>query len=166
MDGRPDLSAQVSAAVGEPGKRQLYRDCLYGFSAPASDDGNSAGHGFFTPTTIAAGEGFGDFNVQSTLGITFPSGDDDRLGWPVVWNTAFQYHIFKYFWPEVETNYTWFAKGERTGQNQLFLTPTLLLGRFSIHGRLGLTFGAGFHVAVTKGRAYNHAVILSLRAPF
>ena len=117
MDGRPDLSAQVSAAVGEPGKRQLYRDCLYGFSAPAGDDGNSAGHGFFTPTTIAAGEGFGDFNVQSTLGITFPSGDDDRLGWPVVWNTAFQYHIFKYFWPEVETNYTWFAKGERTGQN-------------------------------------------------
>ena len=128
--------------------------------------GTALGTGSLPPPPSRRARGFGDFNVQSTLGITFPSGDDDRLGWPVVWNTAFQYHIFKYFWPEVETNYTWFAKGERTGQNQLFLTPTLLLGRFSIHGRLGLTFGAGFHVAVTKGRAYNHAVILSLRAPF
>src|SRR5215469_3499602 len=136
-----------------------------GFSAPTGDDGNSAGHGLFTPT-IAAGKGFGDFSVQSTLGVTFPSGGEDRLGWPMAWNTAFQYHVFKYFWPEVETNYTWFAKGERTGQNQLFLTPALLLGRFPIHGRLGLTFGAGYQVAVTKGRAYNNAVILSLRIPF
>lgn len=136
-----------------------------GFSAPTGDDGNSAGHGLFTPT-IAAGKGFGDFSVQSTLGITFPSGGEDRLGWPMVWNTAFQYHIFKYFWPEVETNYTWFAKGERTGQNQLFLTPGLVMGRFPIRGRLGLTLGAGYQVAVTKGRAYNNAVILSLRVPF
>ena len=72
----------------------------------------------------------------------------------------------QYFWPEVETNYTWFAKVEHTGKNQLFLTPALVLGRFPIHGRLGLTFGAGYQAAVTKYRAYNHAVILSLRAPF
>jgi len=136
-----------------------------GFSAPTGDDGNSAGHGLFTPT-IAAGKGFGDFSVQSTLGITFPSGGEDRLGWPMAWNTEFQYHVFKYFWPEVETNYTWFAKGERTGQNQLFLTPALVLGRFPIRGRLGLTFGAGYQVAVTKNRSYNNAVILSLRVPF
>ena len=136
-----------------------------GFSAPTGDDGNSAGHGLFTPT-IAAGKGFGDLDVQSTLGVTFPSGGVARLGWPLAWNTAFQYHIFRYFWPEVETNYTWFAKGEHTGKNQLFLTPALLLGRFPIRGRLGLTFGAGYQVAVTKYRAYNNAVILSLRVPF
>jgi hypothetical protein len=136
-----------------------------GFSAPTGDDGNSSGHGLFTPT-IAAGKGFGDFDVQSTLGVTFPSGGVARLGWPIVWNTAFQYHIFKYLWPEVETNYTWFAKGEHTGKNQLFLTPALLLGRFPIRGRLGLTFGAGYQVAVTKYRAYNNAVILSMRVPF
>ena len=136
-----------------------------GFSAPTGDDGNSAGHGLFTPT-IAGGKGFGDFDVQSTLGVTFPSGGLDRLGWPLAWNTAFQYHLFKYFWPEFETNYTWYAKGERRGQQQLYLTPGILFGRFPIHGRLGVTLGAGYQVAVTNDRGYNHAVVLSGRIPF
>jgi len=136
-----------------------------GFSAPTGDDGNSAGHGLFTPT-IAGGKGFGDFDVQSTLGITFPCGGEDRLGWPLAWNTAFQYHVFKYFWPELETNYTWFAKGTRTGQQQLYLTPGILFGRFPIHNRLGVTLGAGYQVAVTKDRGYNNAVVLSGRIPF
>lgn len=136
-----------------------------GFSAPTGDDGNSAGHALFTPT-IAAGKGFGKFDVQSTLGVTFPNGGEDRLGWPVAWNTAFQYHIFKYLWPELETNYTWFAKGTRTGQSQLFLTPGILFGRLPIHDRVGLTFGAGYQVAVTRNPSYNHAVVLSMRIPF
>jgi hypothetical protein len=136
-----------------------------GFSAPTGDDGNSAGHALFTPA-IAAGKGWGDFDVQSTLGVTFPNGGEDRLGWPLAWNTAFQYHIFKYFWPEFETNYTWFAKGTRTGQNQLYLTPALLLGRFPIHDRIGATIGAGFQFAVTSHPGYNNAVILSGRIPF
>jgi len=136
-----------------------------GFSAPTGIHRNSSGHALFTPT-LAAGKGFGDFDVQSTLGITFPNGGEDRLGWPLAWNTAFQYHIFKYLWPEVETNYTWFAQGTRTGQSQLFLTPGLLLGRFPIHGRVGLTIGAGYQVAVTHHPSYNNAVILSARITF
>ena len=136
-----------------------------GFSAPTGDDGNSAGHALFTPT-IAGGKGFGDFDVQSTVGVTFPNGGEDRLGWPLAWNTAFQYRVFKYFWPEFETNYTWFAKGTRTGQSQLFLTPGILVGRIPIHDRIGMTIGTGFQVAVTTHPAYNHAVILSARIPF
>ena len=136
-----------------------------GFSAPTGDRGNSSGHALFTPT-IAGGKGFGDFDVQSTVGITFPNGGEDRLGWPLAFNTAFQYRIFKYFWPEIETNYTWFAKGKRTGQSQLFLTPGLLLGRFKIHERVGVTIGAGYQVAVTDHPTYHNAVILSARIPF
>ena len=136
-----------------------------GFSAPTGDDGNSAGHALFTPT-IAGGKGFGNFDVQSTVGVTFPNGGEDRLGWPLAWNTAFQYRVFKYFWPEFETNYTWFAKGTRTGQSQLFLTPGILIGRIPLHDRIGLTIGAGFQIAVTTHPAYNHAVILSARIPF
>jgi hypothetical protein len=41
-----------------------------------------------------------------------------------------------------------------------------VLGPFPIRGRLGLTIGAGYQVAVTEGRAYNNAVIPSLRVPF
>jgi hypothetical protein len=136
-----------------------------GFSAPTGDDDNSSGHALFTPT-LAAGKGFGDFDVQSTIGVTFPNGGEDRLGWPLVWNTAFQYRVFKYFWPEFETNYTWFAQGKRTGQSQLFLTPGILVGRIPIHDRIGMTFGGGFQVGVTHHPAYNNAVILSGRIPF
>jgi hypothetical protein len=136
-----------------------------GFSAPTGTHGNSSGHALFTPT-IAGGKGFGDFDVQSTVGVTFPNGGEDRLGWPLAWNTAFQYRVFKYFWPEFETNYTWFAKGTRTGQSQLFLTPGLLIGRIPIHDRIGVTFGAGYQVGVTHHPAYNNAVIVSGRIPF
>jgi hypothetical protein len=136
-----------------------------GFSVPTGDRGNSSGHALFTPT-IAGGKGFGNFDVQSTVGITFPNGGEDRLGWPLAFNTAFQYRIFRYFWPEFETNYTWFAKGKRTGQSQLFLTPGLLLGRFKIHERVGVTIGAGYQVAVTDHPTYHNAVILSARIPF
>ena len=136
-----------------------------GFSVPTGDRGNSMGHALFTPT-IAGGKGFGNFDVQSTVGITFPNGGEDRLGWPLAFNTTFQYRIFRYFWPEFETNYTWFAKGKRTGQSQLFLTPGLLLGRFKIHERVGVTIGAGYQVAVTDHPTYHNAVILSARIPF
>jgi hypothetical protein len=73
-------------------------------------------------------KGFGDFDFQSTVGVATPNGGPDRLSMPLAWNTAFQYHLFRYFWPEFETNYTWYPIGEDTGKNQLFLTPGLLIG--------------------------------------
>ncbi len=136
-----------------------------GFSVPTGDDGNSNGHTIYTPT-IAFGKGFGDFDLQSTVGLSIPNGGPDRLSMPLAWNTAFQYRVFRYFWPELETNYTWFPIGENTGKNQLFLTPGLLIGRIPIHGRVGLTFGAGYQIAVTHHPAYNHAVVFSGRIPF
>lgn len=136
-----------------------------GFSAPTGDDGNSSRHGIFTPT-IAAGKGFGNFDIQSTAGIALPDGGLQRLGMPLAWNTAFQYRIFRFFWPEFEVNYTYWPNGEREGETQVFLTPGLLIGRIPIHDRIGVTFGAGYQVAVTQHPAYNHAVIVSGRIPF
>jgi len=136
-----------------------------GFSAPTGDDGNSNRHGVFTPT-IAGGKGFGDFDIQSTAGISLPDGGLQRLGMPVAWNTTLQYRVFHYFWPEFEVNYTWWPNGEREGQSQVFLTPGILIGRIPIHQRLGLTFGFGYQVAVTRNPMYNHAAILTGRIPF
>jgi hypothetical protein len=136
-----------------------------GFSVPTGDDGNSNGHTIYTPT-IALGKGFGNFDFQSTVGIAIPNGGVDRLSMPLAWNTAFQYRIFRYFWPELEFNYTWFTLGENTGKSQLFITPGLLIGRIPIHDRIGMTFGAGYQVAVTHHPAYNNAVIASGRIPF
>jgi hypothetical protein len=53
-----------------------------GFSAPAGDDGNSNHHAIFT-STIAASKGFGNFDVQSTAGISPPDGGLQRLGMPL-----------------------------------------------------------------------------------
>lgn len=136
-----------------------------GFSAPTGDDGNSMHHGVFTPT-IAGGKGFGDFDIQSTAGISLPDGGLQRLGMPVAWNTTFQYHIFRFLWPEFETNYTWYPNGEHEGQTQLYLTPGLVIGRIPIYQRVGITFGAGFEEAVTEHPKYNHIVVFSGRIPF
>jgi hypothetical protein len=136
-----------------------------GFQVPTGDDGNSSGHTIYTPT-IAFGKGFGNFDFQSTGGVAIPNGGVDRLSMPLNWNTAFQYRIFRYFWPELEFNYTWFTLGENTGKSQLFITPGLLIGRIPIHDRVGMTFGAGYQVAVTHHPAYNNAVIATGRIPF
>jgi hypothetical protein len=136
-----------------------------GFSAPTGGDGNSSRHGVFTPS-IAGGKGFGKFDFQTTAGISLPDGGLQRLGMPIAWNTAFQYHILPFFWPEFEVNYTWWPNGEREGQTQIYLTEGVVIGRIPIYQRLGLTFGAGYQLAVTRNPAYNHAVIATGRIPF
>ena len=136
-----------------------------GFSVPTGSNVNGNGHAIFTPT-LAAGKGFGDFDVQSTVGVSFPSGGLDWLGMPLAWNTTLQYRLFKYFWPEFETNYIWQSYGGDTGHSTLYLTPGLLIGRIPIHDRVGLTFGGGFQVAATVHHGYNHNLILTARIPF
>jgi hypothetical protein len=118
-----------------------------------------------TPT-LAAGKGWGAFDIQSTLGVPIPLQHEAVIGTSLVSNTTFQYHVAQYFWPEFEVNHTWWPNGNRAGLNQVFLTPGLLIGRIPIHDRVGLTFGAGYQVAVTHQPQYNHSVILSARVPF
>jgi hypothetical protein len=136
-----------------------------GFSVPTGSNVNGNGHFIFTPT-LAGGKGWGNFDVQSTVGVSFSNGGLDRLGMPLAWNTTFQYRVFKYFWPEFETNYTWQSYGIDTGHQMLFLTPGLLIGRIPIHDRVGLTFGIGDQIAATFHRNYNHNLILTARIPF
>ncbi len=136
-----------------------------GFSAPTGDDGNSSHHGIFTPT-IAAGKGWGNFDIQTTAGISLPDGGLQRLGMPLAWNTALQYRVMRYFWPEFEVNYTWWPNGQREGQTQVFLTPGLVIGRIPLHERIGITAGFGYQVAVTDHPAYHHAAIFTGRIPF
>jgi len=136
-----------------------------GFSAPTGTAGNSTGHATFTPT-IAGGKGWGNFDIQSTASVTLPNGGSDRLGEPVAWNTAFQYHLLEVLWPEVEVNYTWFPDGEHTGKNQVYITPGLILGRFPIWERVKLIAGAGYQQAVTKYNGYHNSWIITGRLTF
>jgi hypothetical protein len=138
---------------------------FFGASAPTATHGNGSGHWAWTPT-IAAGKGWRAWDVQSTFGVTIPSGGRQRLGTPLAWNTALQYHEHRLFWPEVEVNSIFFPNGARRGKKEIFLTPGLVIGKIRLAHRLGLTFGAGFQTAVTSFHTYNHAWIFTVRTPF
>jgi hypothetical protein len=138
-----------------------------GLTVPNGGNNTSSKLYTWTPT-IAGGKGWGDFDFQSTLGVSLPSDNWIRTGpgTPVLSNTAFQYRLLKYLWPEVEANYTYWPDGKHEGLNQLFITPGLLIGRLPIAGRVGLTFGAGCQIAVTDHALMQHNYIISARLPF
>jgi hypothetical protein len=136
-----------------------------GVTAATGSYSNGAEHAVITPT-LAAGKGWGNFSVQSTIGAGLPAGDTGRLGRPILSNTAFQYRIARKFWPEFEVNSTFWPDGARAGKKQVFLTPGLVIGRIPLRHRLGLTLGAGFQIAATRFHNYNHNLIFTVRLPF
>src|SRR5579862_7906336 len=124
-------------------------------------------YGSITPT-IAFGKGYRNFDFQSTLGWTIPTGGRSISGTPVAYNTAFQYRVLRKLWPELEANITMWPNGSTklVGQKQVFLSPGLVAGRFHLWKRLGFTIGAGEQIAVTHFHQFNHAKTLSIRFPF
>ncbi len=142
-----------------------------GLSVPWGGENYTEDHYIFTPT-IAFGKGFGDFDFQSTLGMSVPDNGDSKYGGgtPVLFNTTFQYHLLKILWPEVEFNYTEWPSGKHEGINdqgdELFITPGVVIGRIPISHRLKLVVGAGYQIAVTDHPLYHNNFILSVRLPF
>ncbi len=134
-------------------------------SAPTGQYKNGSTSAIITPT-LAAGKGWGPFDVQSTLGGTFPIDNINTLGRTIVSNTAFQAHTLKKLWPEVEINSTIWEGGTHDGKKQTFITPGLNLGRFPIHKRVAFVAGVGFQIAATHYNTYNHGFIGTLRMPF
>lgn len=127
-----------------------------------------------TPT-IAGGKGWGDFDVQATMGFALPFQYQNQLGKSIATNVALQYHLLNYFWPEFEFNDTYWMDGkERGGKNQLLMTPGVILGRFVVYKRIKAIIGGGYQFAVTpkyidtseQTPAYNHAWILTARVAF
>ena len=123
--------------------------------------------------TIGAGKGFGPFDIQATIGASIPTAYEGHLGTQVQANVAFQYHLFRYFWPEVEFNSTYYSSGQRSGLDQIFVTPGIVIGRIPISGRVYLTVGAGYQQAISPNYqakpltpAYDHAWVFTSRIGF
>jgi hypothetical protein len=119
---------------------------------------------------LGVGKGFGNFDVQSTIGATLPTGAPatTTAGRPILWNTVAQYRIGKLFWPELESNATFFRGGPNDGKTQEFITPGLIIGKCGLHpsdvqSRPGLAFGGGMQIATGQFHMYNHALILTAR---
>ncbi len=136
-----------------------------GGSLPTGSYKNGGVAGVVTPT-LGAGKGWGKFDIQSTLGAGLPVTNQHTVGHAIVWNSTFQYHVLRFFWPEVETNATFFKDGTNDGKKQVFLTPGLVVGKFPIHNRVAFIMGAGMQIAATQFHTYNHGLVLTARLPF
>ena len=89
----------------------------------------------------------------------------------MLFNTAFQYHLSQYFWPELEVNYTYWPNGTHAGWNQVLLTPGLILGRFKLANDtptrpVNLIIGAGYQVAVTPNPVTQNNFVGTVRVTF
>jgi hypothetical protein len=125
-------------------------------------------------TTIAGGKGYGSFDIQATIGVSYPLSHETTIGTSVATNVTFQYHVTKILWPEFEVNYTYWTDGGRGGKNQIFLTPGVVFGRFPVTGRLKAIVGVAYQIAVTPKLVtlpaltplYNSQFILTTRLAF
>jgi hypothetical protein len=123
--------------------------------------------------SVGVGKGIGNFDVQSTLGATLPTHNPaiTASGRPVAWNTVAQYRIGKLFWPEIESNATFYRGGTNDGKTQEFITPGLIVGKCAFHpvdpkSRPGLAFGGGMQIAASHFHTYNHSLVLTARLIF
>ncbi|MGH9731672.1 MAG: hypothetical protein ACRD4A_08225 [Candidatus Acidiferrales bacterium] len=163
--GDTSLLLKYRFLSGNEGHGNYILTAFFGITAATATNGNGTGHGSVAPT-LAFGKGWGDFDFQSTWGTSIPMGAVSRIGTPIIANNAFQYRVFRKFWPEMEVNSTWWSNGTKAGEKQVFLTPGIIYGRLPIHNRVGLTLGAGFQIAATHFHTFNHNIILSVRMPF
>ena len=115
---------------------------------------------------LAAGKGWGRFDVQATIGGVLPTGDTKLIGRQIVFNTTFQYHLLKLLWPDCEVNSTFYKDGKTDGKKTTYLTPGIGVGRFRLARNLHFVVVAGEQIAVTHYHKTNHNWILSLRFPF
>jgi hypothetical protein len=130
-------------------------------------------HVFTVLPTIGFGKGFGPFVIQGTVGGVVPTAHESSIGTQFAGNLAFQYHVWRLLWPQIEVNWTHFIDGQRDGKDQVLLTPGLVVGRFSLTERLRCTFGVGYQFAVEPHfqsspllPSFNHAWVVTTRLNF
>lgn len=191
----PPFISHEGAAQTSDGFGDLSFNSKFRFFARNEEHGNAIVTGFFAasiPTgknengsccavvtpTLALGKGWGPIALTSTAGGSLPVTGAGHLGHTIGWNTAAQYHLAsrglgRFFWPEVESNASFFFGGANDGETTTYLTPGIIVGRIPLThpqgdrpGRLGLTFGAGEQIAVTHFHRTNHNLVITVRMPF
>lgn len=165
--GFGDLPVQlkVRIASAEHNEGNYLITFILAATAPTGAHRYGAGDGVVTPM-IAAGKGFGRFDVQSTFGANLSTGNTSRLGRQLQWNTAFQYQTAWKLWPELEVNSTFYKTGPHAGGQQVFLTPGLGFGRVRLGKGFRFSSAAGLQIAVTRFHTYDRRWMFSERLSF
>ena len=166
-DGVGDMAflLKYRMASGNPENGNYVVTAMVAATVPSGTYKNGSADALVTPT-LALGKGWGNFDLQGTAGVTVPAGDRSVLGTPVGLNLAAQYHLLKYFWPEIEVNSTIWTNGKNDGKKQIFLSPGLVVGKFHLWNRVGVAVGGGVQIAATQFHNYEHNWVTSIRFPF
>ncbi len=166
-DGFGDVSIflKFRAFSAPEGKGDYFIGLFLAGLFPSATPPNGLGHTVWSPT-IAAAKGWGFFDVQSTLSGNLPQSGIGVLGRQILFNNTFQFKVANIFWPEVETNSTFFVDGPLSGNNETFLTPGLITGPFQIARRLHFAAGLGVQIAASHFHRYDRRLIWSMRFPF
>jgi hypothetical protein len=150
---------------------------FFAATVPTGKNANGSCCAVVTPT-LAVGKGWGLLDLTSTAGGSLPITSAEKLGHTITWNNVAQVRLAKtgvarLFWPEVEFNTSFFKGGANDGKTTVFGTPGLVIGRIPLThdasgkpGRLGLTFGAGEQIALSKFHSNNHDLVFTARMPF
>jgi hypothetical protein len=171
VDGWGDFSFLVKYRIASGNaKHGSYTLSAWALTTVPSGQAKNGSTNASVQPNVGVGKGFGNFDVQSTIGATLPTGlpASTATGHPVLWNTAAQYRIHKLFWPEIESNATFYKGGPNDGKTQEFITPGLIIGKCGLHpanpkSRPGLAFGAGMQIATSKLHTYNHELVTTVR---
>ena len=145
-----------------------------GFQAPTGITAFTNRPAWIVTPTLGGGKGWGDFDIQATVGYTLPTTYNTHIGNTLLTSVTLQYHFWEYFWPEFAFNDTQWTSGVRANRNQLLISPGILLGRFRLYERLKLNIGVAYQVAVVPQHRitdpltplYNRAWIITMRTPF
>ena len=167
QDGWGDMTFlfKYRVAAGSEEQGNYVVTAFLSSTVPTGVYSNGAARATFTPT-LALGKGWGNFDVQGTVGVLLPAGDVSAMGTPVGLNATLQYRVLGKLWPELEVNSTFWGNGSNSGKKQVFLSPGLVAGRFHLWRRLGFAVGSGVQIAATRFHTYNHAWVTSVRFPF
>ena len=157
------LKFRIASAARSEGNYLL--TFILGATAPTGSQRYGGGDGVLRPA-IAFGKGWGRFDVQSTFGVSLPTGNTAKLGRQIEWNTAFQYQAAWKLWPELEVNSTFYKTGKNAGDKQVFVTPGVGFGRVHLFKRFRFSSAVGMQIAATEFHAYNHRWIFSERFSF
>jgi Putative MetA-pathway of phenol degradation len=166
-DGWGDLTfnSKVRILAGNEQHGNYILTAYLGGSLPTGSYSNGSPNATVTPQ-LGGGKGFGNFAWQATLGVQLPVIDGAKAGRPITFNNTFQYALdHGHWWPEVETNTTYYKGGDNDGRSQSFVTPGVV-ARYRLHERLGITLGAGIQIATSAFHTYNHGLLFTARMPF
>lgn len=134
-------------------------------TTPTGTRGNGVATTMLTPA-LAFGKGWGNLDLQASFSAGLPTDYTNQIGNAITNNVAVQYHLWRYFWPEVEWNSTWIPNRTIVHGLQEYLTPGLMMGAFHIGGPLRMAAGTGYQIGLNRDLPQNNGVVITTRLSF